>query len=192
MIRKFSLLFIVVVGLSSCSKETKVAEESAEKADTVAVVKDSAKIAEEKKQAQDKEKAGLPKPYNAEEDADAKIKELIAQAQKENKNILMQAGGNWCIWCLRLNNYIQTTPELKQLVDENYLYYHLNYSPENKNEEIFNRYGNPGSEFGYPVFIVLDKNGNKLHIQETGSLEDGAGYSLEKVKSFFNAYRPKP
>ncbi len=73
------------------------------------------------------------------------------------KNIILQAGRNWCIWCLRFNNFVQTTPELKEIVDKSYLYYHLNYSPENKNEKVFSKYGNPGEKFGYPVFIVFLK-----------------------------------
>ena len=77
------------------------------------------------------------------------------------------------------------------MVDENYLYYHLNSSPKNKNEKIFAKYGNPGEKYGYPVFIILDKNGKQIHTQESGSLEEGKGYSLEKVKTFFEAWKPK-
>ena len=69
--------------------------------------------------------------------------------------------------------------------------YHLNYSPKNKNEKIFAQYGNPGEKFGYPVFIVLDKNGKQIHTQESGSLEEGKGYSLDKVKAFFEDWKPK-
>ena len=77
---------------------------------------------------------------------------------------------------------------LKNLVDKNYVYYHLNYSPENKNEKIFAKYGHPGKKFGYPVFIVLDKNGNQIQTQDSSVLEDGKGYSLEKVKKFFSDF----
>ena len=104
---------------------------------------------------------------------------------------MIQAGGNWCIWCLRFNQFVQTTPELKELVDQNYLYYHLNYSPDNKNEKIFAQYGNPGEKFGYPVFIVLDKDGKMIHVQQSDVLEEGKGYSLEKVKEFFSSWTPK-
>jgi thioredoxin-related protein len=104
---------------------------------------------------------------------------------------MIQAGGNWCIWCLRFNKFVQTTPELKKLVDKNYIYYHLNYSPEVKNEKIFKKYGDPGKKFGYPVFIVLDQNGKQIHIQNSSVLEDGKGYSLEKVKKFFSDFAPK-
>ena len=151
---------------------------------------DSPEIIEARKKAAE-EKARLVKPYHPEENAEEKIAELVKIAKKENKNIILQAGGNWCIWCLRFNDYVQNTQELKSIVDGNYLYYHLNYSPENKNEKVFNSYGNPGEKYGYPVFIVLDKNGKQIHTQDSAVLEEGKGYSLEKVKSFFNEWSPK-
>lgn len=146
---------------------------------------------EAKKKAVAEEKAKLPKPYHPEANASLDIKNAINQAKKEHKNVIIQAGGNWCIWCLRFNDYVQKTPELKKIVDENYVYYHLNWSPENKNEKVFASYGNPGAKYGYPVFIVLDENGNQIHTQDSGVLEDGTGYSLEKVKDFFTAWMPK-
>ncbi|MCJ8153996.1 thioredoxin family protein [Chryseobacterium sp. SSA4.19] len=150
---------------------------------------DHAELEAKKKAAEENSK--LPKPYNPKADAEKDLQNLIAKAKKEKKNIMIQAGGNWCIWCLRFNNFVQTTPELKKMVDDNYLYYHLNYSPDNKNEKIFAKYGNPGDKFGYPVFIVLDKNGKMIHIQNSELLEEGKGYSLEKVKEFFNQWTPK-
>ena len=150
---------------------------------------EAAKIEAKKKQ--EEEKAALPKPYHEDENAEARIKELVKIAKKENKNVMIQAGGNWCIWCLRFNNFVQITPELKKLVDDNYIYYHLNYSPKNKNEKIFAQYGNPGEKFGYPGFIVLDKNGKQIHTQDSSVLEEGKGYSLEKVKAFFTEWKPK-
>lgn len=144
-----------------------------------------------KKKAAEEEKAKLGKPYHPEANAEKDIQGLIAQAKKENKNIILQAGGNWCIWCLRFNNYIETTAELQNVVSNNYLYYHLNWSPENKNEKIFAKYDNPGAKYGYPVFIVLDKDGKMIHVQDSSVLEEGKGYSLEKTKAFFDAWKPK-
>jgi len=146
---------------------------------------------EAKKKAAAEEKAKLPKPYHPEANAELDIKNAVALAKKEHKNVLIQAGGNWCIWCLRFNNYVQQTPELKKLVDDNYIYYHLNWSPENKNEKVFASYGNPGDKFGYPVFIVLDENGKQIHTQDSAVLEEGSGYSLTKVKEFFSSWKPK-
>ena len=182
-----SLVLVSIVACGQKSKETKITEVK----NTQTAVSDSAKIKEEAKKAAIAEKNALPKPYHPEENAEARIAELTAQAKKENKNIMIQAGGNWCIWCLRFNNYVQTTPELKKLVDNNYIYYHLNYSPDNKNEKIFAKYGNPGDKYGYPVFIVLDKDGKQIHTQDSSVLEEGKGYSLDKVKKFFEDWKPK-
>lgn len=145
----------------------------------------------EKKKQIEAEKASLQKPYNEKEAADVKINELLIQAKAENKNIMIQVGGNWCVWCLRLNDFIQKTDELKSLVDNNYIYYHLNWSPKNKNEKFFAKYDNPGEKQGYPIFMVLNKKGKLIHVQETGSLEEGKGYSQEKVKAFFEAWKAK-
>ena len=152
---------------------------------------DSPEVIAAKKKAAAEEKARLVKPYNPQDNASVVIEELISNAKKENKNIILQAGGNWCIWCLRFNDFVQNTPELKTLVDSNYLYYHLNFSPENKNEKVFKKYGNPGDKYGYPVFIVLDKNGDLVHTQDSSVLEEGKGYSLEKVKAFLSQWIPK-
>lgn len=184
-----SSLLVTTLACSQKAENIKVKDATSDK--TLLVESDSTAILEAKKKAAAEEKAKLPKPYNDKENAEAKIAELVKQAQKENKNIILQAGGNWCIWCLRFNQFVQTTPELKNVVDENYLYYHLNYSPENKNEKVFAKYGNPGEKFGYPVFVVLDKNGKMIHTQDSAVLEEGKGYSIEKVKAFFTEWAPK-
>ncbi|MBB5334171.1 thioredoxin family protein [Chryseobacterium koreense] len=190
-IKSLALSCLLVSGLASSQKQESAKELKADSDKSLIIEADSAAIAEAKKKAAAEEKAKLPKPYDAKEDAEKKIAQLVTQAQKENKNIILQAGGNWCIWCLRFNNFVQTTPELKEIVDQNYIYYHLNYSPENKNPKTFAKYGNPGEKYGYPVFIVLDKNGKQIHTQDSAVLEEGKGYGLEKVKAFFNEWVPK-
>ena len=119
------------------------------------------------------ERAKYEQPYRPEEDGDKRITEL-----------LKQVGGNWCVWCLRFNNLVTKTPELKRILDKKYIYYHLNFSPENKNEAAFKKYGNPGAKFGYPAFLILDSDGVVLFTQKSEELEEGKGYDPKKVKKF--------
>src|SRR5690606_25014245 len=86
------------------------------------------------------EKDVLSKPYNPDTNAQADIDSLVQLAQRDGKHIVIQAGGNWCIWCLRFNAFIHQTPSIHDLLNDNFHYYHLNYSPENKNEKVFQRY----------------------------------------------------
>lgn len=188
---KLMMLSALCVGSVTFAQTTDTNTEKTITVGEVATKEDNAAIVAANKKRAAEEKAKLPKPYDATENAEAKIAELVKKAKAENKNIILQAGGNWCIWCLRFNNFVQETPELKEIVDANYLYYHLNYSPENKNEKVFAKYDNPGAKFGYPVFIVLDQNGKMIHTQDSAVLEEGKGYSKEKVKAFFEKWAPK-
>lgn len=187
--KKLAIIAFLGLGALSFSQNTNIPKEEKVRDNTLLAKTDHSELDAKKKAAE--EKAKLPKPYNPKADAQADINKLIAQAKKEGKNIMIQAGGNWCIWCLRFNNFVQETPELKELVDKNYLYYHLNYSPDNKNEKVFAQYDNPGEKFGYPVFIVLDKDGKMIKVQQSDVFEEGKGYSKDKVKEFFNTWKPK-
>ncbi len=135
-------------------------------------------------------KEAITKPYDPKEDAAKKLNELISEAKKANKNIFIQAGGNWCGWCLRFNYFVHNVPELKEILDENYLYYHLNFSPENKNEKVFSKYTDPNKRYGYPFFIILNPSGKLIHIQESGIFEAGKGYDKQKVRNFLLKWKP--
>ncbi len=180
--KKLTLLAFLGLSATAFSQNIKSEPDNGKQKTALLVPADHAELEAKKKAAE--EKAKLPKPYNPKADAQADINKLVAQAKKEGKNIMIQAGGNWCIWCLRFNNFVHTTPELKELVDKNYLYYHLNYSPENKNEKVFAQYINIKEQQFYPFFIILDKNGKKIHVQQSEILEDGKGYNKEKVREF--------
>ncbi|HUH26144.1 MAG TPA: thioredoxin family protein [Flavobacterium sp.] len=137
------------------------------------------------------EKRALEKPYHPEDHAQEKIDTLIKQAKKNKKHVILQAGGNWCSWCLLFNDFIKTNQAVKSNLNKNFLYYHLNFSKENKNEEVFKKYAPEGDKLGYPFFIILDSNGEVIKIQESGSLEEGKGYSETKVLLFLNSVKPK-
>lgn len=122
--------------------------------------------------------------YNPNANAAADIKAAVTKAKKEKKHVLIQVGGNWCIWCIRFHDLVNATPELKDYLDKNYETVLLNMSQENKNEAILKKYKYPG-RFGYPVFLVLDGNGELIHTQNSSYLEEGGGHSVKKVMAFF-------
>ena len=52
------------------------------------------------------------KIYNPSADAKAEIKEMVKKAAADHKNVLLQIGGNWCIWCIRFNNLVTSDADL--------------------------------------------------------------------------------
>lgn len=116
------------------------------------------------------------------------------KSQAGQKFIICQVGGNWCPWCLRFADFISKDSDIMKVVNDNFVYLHVNYNPRKGNnttaEALMERLGNP-RRFGFPVFVVLDDNGKVLHIQDSSFLEEGQGYSKDKVLRFLNNWTPK-
>ena len=127
--------------------------------------------------------------YNPKADAQAEIAAAVTQAQAENKHVFIQVGGNWCPWCKSFHDLTSTDPELKSFIDQNYVVVHVNYSPENKNLETLASLDYP-QRFGFPVFVILDAEGQRIHTQNSAYLEDGKGHSKEKIQQFLQQWAP--
>ncbi len=128
------------------------------------------------------------KLYDENENAKEKIDTAIKQAQKENKHILIQMGGNWCKWCLRFDEFVKNNNEISNVLEENYIVLHINHNK--KDIETLERLEHP-ERFGFPVIIILDENGKRLHTQNSYYLEEGESYHAKKVLSCFKDWTPK-
>jgi len=135
---------------------------------------------------QDMKKFNLYKP---DENAEKEIKAAVKEAKEAGKHVFIQIGGNWCVWCARFNDFATTDKSIDSLVHTNYMVYHMNYSKENYNTALLAKYGYP-QRFGFPVFLVLDAEGKLIHTQNSAYLEEGKGYSKEKVVGFFRDWAP--
>jgi thiol:disulfide interchange protein len=129
------------------------------------------------------------KLYNPFANAEKEVAVALAKAKKKKKHVLLQIGGNWCVWCYRFNSFVQMDTELKNLLDNNYILYHLNYSKENTNAAMMKKLGFP-QRFGFPVLVVLDADGIRIHTQDSSLLEKGNGYDKDKVKAFLINWAP--
>lgn len=124
------------------------------------------------------------KLYNPDADAMTQFAEAMSKAMNEKKHVLVQIGGNWCKWCYRFHDFIKSNPELDSLIHADYVTVHINYSKENKNLPLLETFGFP-QRFGFPVFLIFNINGDRIHTQSSWFLEDGKeSYDAEKVKAF--------
>lgn len=116
------------------------------------------------------------------------IDNAIAKAKTEGKYVICQVGGNWCPWCLKFAKFITEDTEIKELVDKEYVYIHVNYprrgGDRNAQAATMKRLANP-QRFGFPVMVVLNGDGKVQHIQDSSYLEENSGYNKDKVMSFF-------
>lgn len=132
------------------------------------------------------------KVYNEQINPLEQIDQAVAQARAEGKFVICQVGGNWCPWCLRFADFITNDSTISEVIEKNFVYIHANYHPRKAGEvgkALMKRLNNAG-RFGFPVMVVLDEQGNVLHIQDSGLLEEGKGYNKEKVLNFFKHWTP--
>jgi thioredoxin-related protein len=131
------------------------------------------------------------KLYNPAADAEKDIAAAIIKAKAENKFVLLQGGGNWCSWCIEFARFCKADKRIDSVINASFVWYHLNWSKENENKKLFAKYGFP-QRFGFPVLVILDGDGNRIHTQNSEYLEDGKkSYHKNKVLSFLFAWRPQ-
>ena len=134
----------------------------------------------------------LKKVYNEDINPIEQIDQAVVKAKSEGKFVICQVGGNWCPWCLRFADFITNDTTISKVIDENFVYIHVNYNPRKSEGEekmllakkMLERLNNP-ARFGFPVFVVLDDEGKVIHIQDSSFLEEGQGYDQKKVLRFF-------
>jgi len=130
------------------------------------------------------------KLYEPNTDAAADIEAAIKKASAENKYVLIQGGGNWCGWCIEFARFCKADAGIDSVINSSFVWYHLNYSKENENKKVFAQYGYP-QRFGFPVFIILNGQGERIHTQSSEYLEDGKkSYSKSKVQTFLEMWSP--
>ncbi len=130
------------------------------------------------------------KIYNPNADAEKDIAAALLKAKAENKFVLIQAGGNWCSWCIEFVRFAKADKQVDSVINTGFVWYHLNLSKENENKKVFAQLGYP-QRFGYPAFIILNGNGERLHTQNSEYLENGKkSYDKLKVQAFLEMWSP--
>lgn len=127
--------------------------------------------------------------YNPKADAKKDMEQAIEKAAKDGKHVFLQIGGNWCPWCVKFHNFVEADAEIKSYVEANYEVVKVNYDQENKQVELLTELGFP-QRFGFPVFVILDSKGNRIHTQNSAFLEKDKGYDKNVVLGFFKNWSP--
>lgn len=122
-----------------------------------------------------------PHIYNPNSDAKADIANAVKLAGEQDKNVLLMIGGNWCPWCIKLHKLLSTNSDLNSLLLDNYIWVMVNYSKENRNMDLMHSLGNP-QRFGFPVWVILNPDGNPIHIQDTSLFEMNEDYVPARIK----------
>ncbi len=79
--------------------------------------------------------------------------------------MLLQWGGNWCGWCIKLHELCQKDPELKKELLYEYDVVHVDAGQDKKNMDLAESYG--AKIDGFPYLTILDSDGKPVVNQST-------------------------
>jgi thiol:disulfide interchange protein len=131
--------------------------------------------------------ADLPSTFDPARDAAKDVASATAMAKAEGKRVVVDVGGEWCVWCHILDRFIDANADVRALRDANYVWVKVNWSKENKNAALLSQW--PAIN-GYPHLFVLDASGKLLHSQDTDVLESGRDYDKARFSDFLRKWAP--
>lgn len=139
---------------------------------------------------------GRYRAYDPKADGALQIADAVKKAKAENKRVLVQFGGNWCVFCEALDKLVDGTPDLKALHDK-YVAIHVDAGA---NPALNDVYGKPCDDdatkqcrpydLGFPVLLVLDGDGKLLHTQASTAFQSATsvGHDPAGVKKFLSEW----
>ena len=88
------------------------------------------------------------KVYDESIDQFEQIDKAVAKAQQDGKFVICQLGGNWCPWCIRFAKFITEDEEINKLVNDNFVYIHVNF--KSRNDELSQRVSKRLGDSAFP------------------------------------------
>lgn len=124
--------------------------------------------------------------YDPKRNAADDLAMTLKRAKQEHKRVLVQVGGDWCGWCKRMSEFIETNEPVRAAVEKNFLIMKVTKDDEQPNEAFLSQYPKINA---YPHLFVLESDGTVLHSQDTAPLEEGEGYNEQVYLEFLEKWK---
>lgn len=135
------------------------------------------------------------KVYDETADAGKQIEAALAKAARENQRVLIQWGGNWCGWCIKLHGTFKNDRAIARELMYEYVVVNVDIGRFDKNLNLMEKYG-ADTKAGVPYLTLLDGAGKVVANQETGALESKeagkAEHDTKAVLAFLKKHQAEP
>jgi thiol:disulfide interchange protein len=131
----------------------------------------------------------LDHPYDETLDAHAAIAQAFVKARAENKRVLIDLGGNWCLDC-KILAAVMAKPEVKPYLDSHYVEVSVDVGRYTRNMDIAKGYG--VTVKGVPTVLVLDGDGRLLNATNSQDLTDARSMSVDGIAAYLRLWAVTP
>lgn len=123
--------------------------------------------------------------YDPERDPFADGRESLALAAHTGRRVLIEVGGDWCVWCHVLERVFADHPAAGQALRDGFVLLKVNVSDESPNTEFLN--GLPALT-GYPKLFVSRADGTIVHAQDPSAFVRNGRYDPALVHDFLRRW----
>ncbi len=109
----------------------------------------------------------------------------LNDARQSDRLVLLELGGDWCLWCHRLDSFYRKNTRIRDQLLEVFVVLKVNVSEQNWNEAFLSHL--PAVN-GYPHFFISDAEGHVIGSQDVFDLEDGGSYSRRQFSRFIKIW----
>ncbi|HWU55099.1 MAG TPA: thioredoxin family protein [Rhizomicrobium sp.] len=126
-------------------------------------------------------------PYDEAANADTQVAAAFARAQKSHKRVLIDLGGNWCVDCLVLSNFLRL-PEMRRFMDAHYEEVLVDVGRFNRNLQIPARFGVTKKLEGVPALLIATPDGKLVNANNVFATADAHSMTPQALADYLARY----
>ena len=129
----------------------------------------------------------LTQPYDEGANADAALAAAFARAQKSHKRVLIDLGGNWCVDCIVLANFLKL-PEMQRFMAAHYEVVTVDVGRFNRNLQIPARFGVTKKLEGVPALLIATPDGKLANGKDVFATASASEMTPRSVADYLAKY----
>jgi len=126
-------------------------------------------------------------PYDEAANADAQVAAAFTRAQKSHKRVLIDLGGNWCVDCLVLSNFLRL-PEMRRFMSAHYEEVLVDVGRFNRNLQIPARFGVTKKLEGVPALLIATPDGKLVNGDKIFATADAHSMTPQALADYLARY----
>lgn len=129
----------------------------------------------------------LMQPYDEHANADAAVAAAFERAKKSHKRVLIDLGGNWCVDCVVLANFLKL-PEMQRFMAAHYEMVPVDVGRFDRNQQIAARFGITARLKGVPALLIATPDGKLVNGNDIFATADASSMTPQALANYLAKY----
>ena len=129
----------------------------------------------------------LMQPYDEHANADAAVAAAFERAKKSHKRVMIDLGGNWCVDCVVLANFLKL-PEMQRFMAAHYEMVPVDVGRFDRNQQIAARFGITARLKGVPALLIATPDGKLVNGNDIFATADASSMTPQALANYLAKY----